>query len=160
MSRKLFCELSPVCYEISRNKEILRRRLHDLTCGERFARLCASDETVELPNIVKSHTSVLVRRLHGVDIALQENKVTNIRLACERINGITIPGRDLFVLANSRTTDRKGRIYRGTRHLGTQLRLRHRRWTLSNGEHDTLARAEQSAHSDGAAPSFGCTFSR
>ena len=47
----------------------------------------------ELPNIVKSHTSILIRKLHGVDIRLQENKVTNIMIACSKINGIIIhPG--------------------------------------------------------------------
>ena len=55
MARKLFCELHPVCYEISRNKEILRRHLRDLRRRERIA----GTRTAEmLPHIVKSHTSV------------------------------------------------------------------------------------------------------
>ena len=46
-----------------------------------------------LPNIVKSHTSILIRKLHNVDLKLQENKVTNIMIACSKINGIIIrPG--------------------------------------------------------------------
>ncbi|MGN0602189.1 MAG: VanW family protein, partial [Oscillospiraceae bacterium] len=49
-----------------------------------------------LPNIVKSHTSILVRKLHGVDIALQENKVTNIQIACNKINGIVIKPGETF----------------------------------------------------------------
>lgn len=93
MKRKLFCELNPVCYEISRNKEILRRRLHDKISGEKFA---SKHTSSELQNIVKSHTSVLVRHLHGVDIRLQENKVTNIELACKKINGIIIKPNETF----------------------------------------------------------------
>lgn len=35
----------------------------------------------------------MIRKLHGVDIQLQENKVTNIELACKKVNGIVIhPG--------------------------------------------------------------------
>ncbi len=107
MPRKLFCELHPVCYEISRSKEILRRHLRDLVRREKIA----GTHTAEmLPHIVKSHTSVLVRQLHGVDMTLQENKVTNIRLACGKINGILIrPGESFsFWRTVGRPTYRKG----------------------------------------------------
>lgn len=91
MERKLFCEISPLTYKISLRKEITRRKIEDLfTDRDKIAK---THSDTELPNIVKSHSSVLVRKLHGVDIRLQENKVTNIRLACERINGLVIhPG--------------------------------------------------------------------
>ncbi|MBQ8400337.1 MAG: VanW family protein [Clostridia bacterium] len=109
MARKLFCELHPVCYAISREKEILRRHLQDLVSAgqERFA---VTWEKEPLAHIVKSHTSVLVRRLHGVDMELQENKVTNIALACGRINGIMIrPGETFsFWRTVGRPTYRKG----------------------------------------------------
>lgn len=90
MPRKLFCEISPLCYKISVEKEILKRHLRDLLRRERFAR---TRQEAPLPHIVKGHASVLVRRLHGVDLRLQENKVTNIRLACRKINGTVVrPG--------------------------------------------------------------------
>ncbi|MBQ6018558.1 MAG: VanW family protein [Clostridia bacterium] len=90
MARKLFCEISPLTYEISLRKEIFLRTVRDLRSHDRIARTHSAEA---LPNIVKSHSSVLVRRLHGVDIRLQENKVTNIRLACEKVNGLVIrPG--------------------------------------------------------------------
>ncbi len=90
MGRKLFCDISPTCYKISEKKEILVRKLKDFFSSEKIA----TDKSKEkLPNIVKSHTSILIRRLHGVDIRLQENKVTNIMIACSKINGIVIhPG--------------------------------------------------------------------
>lgn len=107
MSRKLFCELNPFCYELSRNKEIIKRNLRDRLKREHTASVHRAEE---LPNIVKSHTSVLVRRLHGVDMALQENKVANIELACKRINGIVIsPGETFsFWRTVGRPTYRKG----------------------------------------------------
>ena len=90
MGRKLFCEISPLTYKISERKGIIQRNLRDLTRGEKIAKTHIKEE---LPNIVKSHSSILVRKLQGVDIRLQENKVTNIKLACDKINGIVIhPG--------------------------------------------------------------------
>lgn len=90
MSRKLFCSLSPTCYKISVEKEILLRKAKDLVSGEKIAH---DYDSKALPNIVKAHASVLVRKLYGVDIQLQENKVVNIELACEKINGLIIhPG--------------------------------------------------------------------
>ncbi len=90
MARKLFCEISPLCYEISMKKEHLKRHVKDLFSKEHFAKTHSEQM---LPNIVKGHSSVLIRKLHGVDLQLQENKVTNIRLACDKVNGILIrPG--------------------------------------------------------------------
>ena len=90
MGRKLFCEISPTTYRISVRKEIILRYLRDFFRREKIAKTHSREE---LPNIVKSHSSILLRKLAGVDMKLQENKVTNIRLACERINGIIIrPG--------------------------------------------------------------------
>lgn len=47
----------------------------------------------ELPHIVAAHKTPLYRPLRDVDRWLQENKVTNLKLACEKLNGITLkPG--------------------------------------------------------------------
>ena len=90
MKRKQFCELGPLAYQIAVRKEVFRRDLRDALQRTPIA---AQKELQPLPNIVKSHTSVLLRRLNGVDMRLQENKVTNIHLACEKINGLMIrPG--------------------------------------------------------------------
>ena len=107
MARKLFCELNPVCYQISLQKERLLRHARDLWGGEKFAR---RKQTEPLPNIVKGHSSILIRRLLGVDLRLQENKVTNIRLACERVNGLVIcPGETFsFWRTIGKTSARKG----------------------------------------------------
>ncbi len=90
MGRKLFCDISPTCYKISVQKEILLRNIKDFFSAEKFAKQKQSEK---LPNLVKSHTSILLRRLPGVDMELQENKVTNIALASAKINGILVrPG--------------------------------------------------------------------
>ena len=109
MGRKLFCDINPACYKISVKKETLLRNIKDFFGSEKFA---AEKRNELLPNIVKSHSSILVRRLVGVDIRLQENKVTNIRLAAEKINGIIIkPGETFsFWKTIGKTTEKEGYV--------------------------------------------------
>ena len=93
MARKLFCEISPACYKISVEKEIFLRHCQNLMSPVRFA---CSRQIEPLPNLVKAHTSLLARQLHGVDMTLQYNKVTNIGLACQGINGLVIRPGEVF----------------------------------------------------------------
>lgn len=53
------------------------------------------DQT-ELPYIVAQHQTPLYRRLKNVDMWLQVNKVTNLILATERINGIVLKPGETF----------------------------------------------------------------
>lgn len=107
MPRKLFCDISPITYKISTKKEIVKRNVKDVFNKEKIAK---EHSTKELPNIIKSHSSILVRKLHGVDIRLQENKVTNIELACKKINGIIIHPNETFSYWKTlgKTSKRKG----------------------------------------------------
>jgi len=93
MGRKLFCEINPFCYNISLKKEILKRNIKDAFSNEKIAK---EKKDKILPNIVKGHASILVRKLYGVDLNLQENKITNIMLACNKINGIIIHPNETF----------------------------------------------------------------
>ena len=109
LARKLFCDINPTCYKISVKKETLLRNVKDFLSREKIAKE-KSEEL--LPNVVKSHSSILVRKLEGVDIRLQENKVTNIRLAAEKINGIIIkPGETFsFWKTVGKTTEKEGYV--------------------------------------------------
>ena len=93
MSRKLFCDINPLCYKISLEKEILLRHIKNVFCPYKIARKRSKKE---LPNIIKSHSSILLRKLYGVDMKLQENKITNINLACDKVNGIIIHPGEIF----------------------------------------------------------------
>lgn len=93
MGRKLFCEICPLTYNISARKEIIIRHLKNFFGKEKIARTHSKDP---LPNIVKSHSSILLRKLYGVDMKLQENKVANIELACKKINGLIIKPGETF----------------------------------------------------------------
>ena len=92
MSRKLFCEYGPLAYKISLYKEAKKKDLIDLKNGKKFAKKY-NKENFEY--IWKGDTKVLLRKLHGVDMQLQKNKVKNLQLASKKIDGIIVePGEE------------------------------------------------------------------
>ena len=107
MARKLFCQISPFCYRISVEKEIFLRNLRDLFSSVRFAE---RRETEPLPALIKGHRSPMLRQLNGVDMQLQQNKETNLRLSGAHINGIVIEPGETFSFWHTvgRTTAKKG----------------------------------------------------
>ena len=107
MKRKLFCELCPLTYRISTEKEILKRHLSDLHKGIRFAKAQTEDL---LPVLVYRHNSLIHRRLGNVNMQLQENKAVNLALSTPHINGLLIRPGETFSLWKlvGRTTARKG----------------------------------------------------
>lgn len=93
MARKLFCELGPMCYEISLQKEIFKRHLQDFFSPIHFAKDKSTDN---LPCLVKNHFSLIVRKLAGIDMDLQYSKKANIELASKMIDGIVIHPGEVF----------------------------------------------------------------
>lgn len=90
--RKLFCEISPLTYKISTEKEILKRKFKDNISKARFAEEKYSET---LPVKVYSHRSLIRRRLGNVDMTLQENKAVNLSISAPKVNGIIIePGEE------------------------------------------------------------------
>ena len=107
MPRKLFCEISPLTYRLSVEKGILKRNLSDLMRKERFA---GERSGLLLPVVVYQHSSLIRRRLGGVDMRLQENKATNLAIAVSCIDGLLIRPGEVFSVWRlvGRTTRRKG----------------------------------------------------
>ena len=105
--RKLFCEYGPVAYKISLFKEARKKDLKDFFNGKKFAKK-KSKENLEY--IWKGDMKVLLRKLHGVDMELQKNKITNLQLARKRIDGIIVnPGEEFsFWNVVGNATKRKG----------------------------------------------------
>lgn len=93
--RKLFCEISPLCYEISVAKCCAIRRLRDFFSAENF---CSHYSQEMLPVVVYRHKSLIRRQLGGVDMTLQENKAVNLALATPKISGILIRPNEVFSL--------------------------------------------------------------
>lgn len=88
--RKLFCQRGPVCYKISVAKEYLLRDMRDILAHKHFAKAFCYEN---FPNIVKGHCSLLMRKLHGVEDTLQKNKIQNLKIASQTIDGLVInPG--------------------------------------------------------------------
>ncbi len=90
--RKLFCEYGPVCYKISLLKESWKKTLSDFFAGRRFSKKY-NKENFEY--IWKGHAKLMLRKLHGVDMTLQQNKVSNLMLATKKLDGVVVePGQE------------------------------------------------------------------
>ncbi len=107
MKRKLFCEISPFCYRLSMEKEILKRHLKDFFTKVLFAR---ERPVTSLPVLVYRHKSLIRRRLGNVNMQLQENKATNLSLAVAHLDGILIRQGETFSVWKliGRTSEKKG----------------------------------------------------
>ena len=92
-ARKLLCQMGPVGYWLSLRKEYLLRDLKHLMSGAVFTK---KRQATPLPCLVKGHTSLLLRRLSGVDMELQRGKIQNLRLAIAKLNGILIEPGETF----------------------------------------------------------------
>ena len=105
--RKLFCEYGPIAYKISLFKEARKKDFIDLINGRRFAKKKIKEN---LEYIWKGDTKILLRKLHGVDMQLQKNKVKNLELASKKIDGIIINPGEEFSFWNlvGNATKRKG----------------------------------------------------
>ncbi len=92
---------------LGREFYILKRRLRWWRERRSFARERLDQP---LPHLLFEHRSMLLRPLKDVDMYLQHNKVTNLRLAIERLNGTVIkPGESLSIWrAVGRPTRRRG----------------------------------------------------
>lgn len=91
--KKLFCEISPLTYAISLQKEILKRHVKNLLGKERYA---SRREKERLPVVVFSTGGNMIKRGPGIDERLQQNKADNIRLACSKIDGLVMEPGETF----------------------------------------------------------------
>lgn len=105
--RKLFCEYGPICYKISLFKEALKKDFLDLKNKRKFAKH-KNKENFEY--IWKGDAKILLRNLHGVDMQLQKNKVVNLTLASNKIDGIVLKPGEEFSFWNlvGNATKKKG----------------------------------------------------
>ncbi len=105
ISRKKY----PLLYALNVERHRFIRGLFWLSGRNHFARKCdRQSESVSVR--VFRHKSVLMRHLGQVDMRLQHNKVTNLRLAADRIDGVIIrPGESFsFWRLVGRPSSRRG----------------------------------------------------
>ena len=93
MARKLFCEICPLTYHISVQKNVITRHIRDFFSKEKFAK----EKSLEkLPVTVCEHKSIIRRVLGNTDMTLQENKAVNLSIAAPKVNGILIKPGETF----------------------------------------------------------------
>lgn len=66
-----------------------------LWCSPKF-RWAKNCSQVLLPNVQFRHATPLMRQLRGEDLELQRNKITNLRLAVDRLDGIILAPGETF----------------------------------------------------------------
>jgi vancomycin resistance protein VanW len=93
MSRKLFCEISPLTYKISIVKGRILRYLLWLFDNKKYAKHFSSEK---LPVLVYTHNSLIRRTLGNVDMRLQNNKAINLSIAVPKVNHILIRPKETF----------------------------------------------------------------
>lgn len=93
MARKLFCEISPLTYEISSSKERLIRYLVWTFDNKRYANKFCEDK---LPILVYKNNSLIRRTLGNVDSVLQNNKAITLGIAAPKVNEIIIEPGETF----------------------------------------------------------------
>ena len=86
-----------------------KRKIKWIGMSSRFAR---ERQEEKLPYKYFEHKTILMRRLKDVDMWLQENKVINLRIASQKLNGILLRPGEIFsywrLIGN--TTRRKGYV--------------------------------------------------
>ncbi|MDO9591573.1 MAG: vancomycin resistance protein, partial [Erysipelotrichaceae bacterium] len=91
--RKLFCEISPLTYQISLFKCRLVRHIQNTFSLTRFAKEISKKP---LPVLIYKQNSLMRRKLGNVDLQLQENKVVNLKLSVPKVTGILIKPNQTF----------------------------------------------------------------
>jgi len=93
--------------KIGREYFIFKRTIRWKTANNRWTKV---NHTITLKHQVKYHKSMILRPLKDVDMYLQENKRTNLRIAIEKLNNTIIYPGETFSLWKQvgRPTARKG----------------------------------------------------
>ncbi len=91
--KKRLSEIHPIFYYTRIWQKRFFRRVLDLAKQGSFASQRAAGD---FDYTVKKHQSLLRRKLGNSDPKLQENKITNLKIACPTIDGILIKPRETF----------------------------------------------------------------
>ena len=70
--------------------------------GKKYAMKLSAEK---LNHVVFKHRTPLLRELKDVEMEMQTNKITNLKIAAKRLNGIVIQPGETFLLAFDRKYD-------------------------------------------------------
>jgi vancomycin resistance protein VanW len=107
-TRKLFSQRHPAFYFFAVWARRTQRRLQWYSDNRNYVSAFSKEP---LPFRIKKHQSVLLRKLGASDMQLQVNKVTNIRLAIQQINGVLIRPGETFSFCRLVGRPTKGKGY-------------------------------------------------
>ena len=96
--KKLLSKRHPFFYFVSVWTKRLKRQLMWYFNGKKYL---SNKATNKLVYRIKKHQSVLLKKLGDNNQQLQINKVTNLKIAAEKINGILIKPGETFSFVNS-----------------------------------------------------------
>lgn len=158
--KKLFCEIHPAFYAISVRKGILKRHVDNLRQKTKFARTFKKEQ---LPNVVHSYSTHLIKKGKDIDPELQYNKAYNIQLASSKMDGIIIkPGEEfsfwkLVGKINKKNGYKDGRVIINNK---VQPGMGGGLCNLANSinlliQHSPLEVTELHTHSDALSPDHG-----
>jgi len=91
-------EIHPIFYHARIEQKRLFRTIADLKDRKRFAKTRELNST--FPYTCKKHQSLLRRKLGNSDPRLQENKITNLKIATGEIDGVIIKPGESFPSGN------------------------------------------------------------
>lgn len=102
-------EIHPIIYHLRIIQKRLFRTIQNRTTNNRFSR---NYRKITYPHACKKHQSLLRRKLGNSDPQLQENKITNLKIAVSKIDGIIINPGEVFSFWKlvGKTTRNKGYI--------------------------------------------------
>lgn len=56
----------------------------------------SKSDTEHLPFVVAEHQTILLRKLRNVDMRMQQNKIKNLRIAIQRLDGVVLEPGQIF----------------------------------------------------------------
>lgn len=89
----LFCEIHPITYWISTEKEALKRHISDFRSKQTFATQLSEQV---LPHLISHNESALIKKGPGIDPALQYNKAHNIDISSRTMHGLLIKPGEMY----------------------------------------------------------------
>lgn len=124
--RKLLSQRHPILYFLAVSLRRLKRRFDWLVDGKKYSKKKSDDK---LAFRIKKHQSVLLKKLGESNEQLQINKVTNLKIASKKIDGIIVhPGETFsFCKLVGLPTKRKGYL------LGMELTFGEARAGIGGG---------------------------
>ena len=93
MTKKPLSQYHPALFYLSVFYRRLKRHIILAKCRTSWAK---DQINHKLPVLVKTHQSTLIRPLSGTDIQLQKNKVVNLKIAVQHLDGLIIKPGEIF----------------------------------------------------------------